>query len=185
MTCANIVNIQARNGKVTIAGGAAKRIALERRTIARIIENRPKTVALARTTPVQAIDRPTVVHAGTPGLQGPPGTGAGGGIPPIAFAYGDAPGTVWTAPVAGRVVLARVTIDPAFDGAGAEVLVGTAGTPGLLVDATRVAPSMVGDYELTPDVDLLAGTAVRITINPGSGASQGAGVLFLDFVPTT
>lgn len=184
MSCANIVNIQARNGKVTITGGAAKSIALERSTVARIVENRPKTFALARTTPVKTIDRPTVVHAGTPGLQGPPGTSAGGGIAPIAFSYGDAPGTVWTAPVAGSVVLARVTIDPAFNGAGAEVLVGTAGTPGLLVDATRVDPSMVGDYELTPDVDLPAGTAVRITINPGSGASQGAGVLFLEFVPT-
>lgn len=91
MSCAPIVNVHARQANVSIKGGGAKRIVLSRDTVAKIIENRPQAVVLDRSTPVRQVDRPTVVHAGTPGLQGPPGTGGAGYVHTQA-----SPAATWT-----------------------------------------------------------------------------------------
>jgi hypothetical protein len=41
----------------------------------------------------------------------------------------------------------------------------------------------IGQYETVPDFDLSEGDGVRIYITPGTGATQGAGFLLIEFVP--
>lgn len=183
MSCAPTIKITARNGNVTIRGGAAKRIPLSRETVARIVERRPTMRVLDRSTPIHAIDRPTQVSVGTPGLQGPPGSGAGGGIAPIAFAFGDAPGTVWTPAQSGLLSYARVIVDEVFNGSGAQLVVGTGSDPDAVMPAAYVDLTALQEFENTPDIHLNVGEAVRLTITPGAGASTGAGRLLLNFIP--
>jgi hypothetical protein len=119
---------------------------------------------------------------GRPGERGLPGT-SGGTIPPIAFTYGEAPHDVFTAPSDGRVVLSRIGISEAFDGAGAQITVGTSANHDALIGADDNDPMQLGQYETVPDFDLSEGDGVRIYITPGTGATQGAGFLFIEFVP--
>ena len=91
MTCPPKVTVLDRGARVTIAGGTTKRVTLARSTVAKINANRPKVVPALRSTPVVVVDRPTVVHAGTPGLQGPPGTGGAGYVHTQAT-----PAATWT-----------------------------------------------------------------------------------------
>ena len=102
----------------------------------------------------------------------------------LNFSYGDAsPSVIYTPSVNAVMTLCRIDIDTAFNGAGAALAVGTAASPQLLMPADRNAPSMVAAFETTPDVTVLAGTDLRLTITPGGGASQGAGRIVLDSIP--
>jgi hypothetical protein len=144
---------------------------------------------------VAAEDRNTVVRqnlqraavataAGPQGPRGPAGSSAGVN-PPINFSFGDAsPTPVLTLPAASEVAGIQLQIEQAFDGAGAAIRLGIAGQPGLLLDTWQNDPTSVGIYEVTPRVELPAGTALILTITPGAGASAGSGQFLINTIPT-
>jgi hypothetical protein len=68
------VRIGGNATQVTVRGGAAQRVTLDRRTVAAIANNRPTTVVQPGVTPVAVTLRDTVVRAGSAmGAQGPQG----------------------------------------------------------------------------------------------------------------
>ena len=106
--------------------------------------------------------------------QGPAGSSAA--LPPVAFAFGDAsPRAVYTPPAGVLVIGVRLLIDTAFNGVGAALQL-QAGAK-VLMPAALNDPATVGEYESSPRADVPAGSAFVLTINPGAGATQGAGRL--------
>lgn len=169
--------------RVTIRGGQGQRITLRKDTVAKINDARPRVIHDLCSTPVNVVDRPTNVQTGGGmGVQGRPGA-PGGSVPAIAFSYGDAPGVIWTASSPGFLTYVRAKVLTAFNGAGAELRIGT------LADAESVLPASMSllsqddEYENTPDIHLAAGEAVLIAIAPGVGATAGNGLVFLEFQP--
>jgi hypothetical protein len=139
-------------------------------------------------TRVQVDLSPVVVQfteAGMRGMPGPAGVGGTGAIPPIAFSYGDAARAVFTPDVPSILVSARVRITVPFDGAGPEIRLGTAADDDAFMSAADSDPTMAAEFETTPDVPLADGASVRLTITPGAGATQGAGVLLLNVLPAS
>lgn len=68
------VKVLEHGARVTVRGTGVQRITLDRRTVAKINDNRPKQVIQRRDTPVKVADRSTIVRAGNGmGVQGPPG----------------------------------------------------------------------------------------------------------------
>jgi len=68
------VRIGGAGTAVTVRGGAAQRVVLDRRTVAAIDNGRPQVLVNAAGTPVQVDQRDTVVRAGSAmGVQGPQG----------------------------------------------------------------------------------------------------------------
>lgn len=125
------------------------------------------------------------VAAGPQGPRGPAGSSAGVN-PPINFSFGDAsPVPVLTLAVDSEIASVQLEIEQAFNGVGASIRLGTAAEPGLLLDAWQSDPSTAGVYETTPRVQLPAGTALVLTIVPGSGASAGTGQFLINSIPTT
>jgi hypothetical protein len=118
-----------------------------------------------------------------PVIKGAPG---GGLQAPLNFAYGDAsPDVVFTPAVDCELTDLALQITTPFDGVGASLKVGTIADPALLMDTWQNDPGSACIYETSPHQALSAGTAVRLTINPGTGASQGAGQLIFTVLPTT
>lgn len=177
-----IARIENHQGCVRI-GGTQQRITLGNATVAKINANRPNTVVQPRNTPVNVTDRPTLVKAGggmgVQGVRGEPG----GSIPAISFSFGDAAHTVWTPDAPGLLTYLRILIDTAFDGEGAAIIVGTLSEPDAAMPADYSNPAALQEFENTPDIRLDAGEGVRLAITPGSGATQGAGRLILQFLP--
>lgn len=95
-----------------------------------------------------------------------------------SFNFGDAPQTIWTMPVGGRVVDASVAIRTPFNAAGATIKLGTAADDDGIVGTGDNVPTVAGEYGVTPDFDLSQSTAIRLTVTP-DGASAGAGVVTL------
>lgn len=140
--------------------------------------------------PIVRRERSSVlIPTGAPGARGPagedgqPGIDAQGQIPPIPFSWGDAPATVYTPEVDGMLTIVRVQYTTAFNGSGATLVVGTTADPDAAMPAAYNSPHSVYEYENTPDLPLDEGEALVLTITPGT-ASQGAGLLFLTFLPT-
>lgn len=136
------------------------------------------------------VDRSDVIALTTPGVQGPkgdPGLSPAGLLPPINFAFGDAtPATVAMLGDTSEVVGISLQIEEAFDGAGASIALGTADAPESLLATWQSDPTDgAGVYETTPRVELPAGTAIVLTLNPGAGATRGRGQIVLSAVPTT
>jgi hypothetical protein len=176
-----VVNIRNHCGSVRIGGGAARRITLSNSTVAKINANRPRTVVQAINTPVQAVDRPTLVKTGGGmGVQGRPGA-AGGTIPPIDFAFGDAGSIRWVAPAAGTVTVVRLDFTEAFD-APAQVQVGITADHAALMPADRSDPTQLASFGVIADVEIAQGDGVWLEITP-NGATRGAGTLYVSFVP--
>ena len=147
-----------------------------------LVQGQPSTVMLdrpsARTLQITVPGPP-----GPPGADGQPGADAAGQIPPHAFAWGDAPQAVFTAGADGVLTVCRLQMTTPVNGAGASLIVGTAAVPDAALPASWNNPYTAYEFENTPDLALVAGEQVLLTITPGT-ASQGAGLLFLAFLPT-
>jgi len=71
------VRIGGAGTAVTVRGGSAQRVVLDKRTVAAIDNGRPQVMVNAAGTPVQVDQRDTVVRAGSAmGVQGPKGESA-------------------------------------------------------------------------------------------------------------
>lgn len=120
-----------------------------------------------------------VAEPGMPGPAGPPGSA----LPPISFAYGDAsPAQIYTLTKRSMVISCSLYIRTAFDGAGAALKVGTPSAPEALLPAGFNDPNSLGQYENSPDLELPAGSQITLTITPGTGASQGNGVVVIELL---
>lgn len=113
------------------------------------------------------------------GEQGPPGPPGSADIE-VTFSFGDAtPATLTTAP-AGRLIYGvELYIKTPFDGTGAALSVGDAGQADRLLSSVENDISTAGGYFSTPAYAYAADTAIRLSITPGAGATQGAGVIVL------
>lgn len=113
---------------------------------------------------------------GPAGAPGAPGSGA----VEIAFAFGDAtPAMLLTAPANKTVYGVGIHLHTAFNGTGAALSIGDAGDPARLMAATANDPAAVGSYLTSPNHRYGVGTPLILTITPGGGATQGAGIVTL------
>lgn len=120
-----------------------------------------------------------VIEVAAQGPAGPPGASGAGSIE-IAFAFGDAtPKVLLTAPANKTVYGAGLHIHTAFNGTGAALSIGDAGDPARLMAATANAPDQVASYLTSPNHRYGVPTALILTITPGGGATQGAGIVSL------
>lgn len=156
--------IQAKQQKVVVRAGVPA---------LRVREEHTTTVVKPVVKTIKITDR---------GPPGPPGP-VSDGIPAIPFSYGDASSVVATAPADGIITIVRIDFETPFNGAGAQVTVGVLGDTDALMPATQNEPSEQASFEDVVDYPVTAGMAVWLDIVGGSGATQGAGVLFLGFVP--
>lgn len=149
----------------------------------------PRVLAMADTHPgvfaqggahvgvhVSSAGRPSVLVSPV-GARGAPGGEASGNLE-ASFAFGDAtPVALGTAQ--GIAVALSLVITEAFNGVGAQLSVGTAGSPELLMAVAQNAPGEIARYEANPGFPI-ANQPLFLFITPGVGATQGAGVLFLE-----
>jgi hypothetical protein len=156
--------------------------------VVQVIENTSSTEVLRDPSTQVAVlrDPSTVVELnarGPMGPIGPAGPASDGTIAPISFSYGDAPGVVFTPSEDGTLTYARVVFETAFDGASPAFKLGTLADDDCVMATHQNDPLEVGEYEVTADAPLVAGQSVYIAITPGAGASQGAGLIYLTFIP--
>lgn len=131
-----------------------------------------------------AVER-VIVFAGEQGPPGPAGatgpTGPPGSVAvEAAFAFGDATPTAIVTALAGKLVYGvELYIKTPFDGVGAQVVVGDAAQSDRLMAANENDLSAVGGNHTTPAHAYAVDTPVLLSVTPGAGASQGAGVIVL------
>ncbi|MGH8562715.1 MAG: hypothetical protein ACREXW_00990 [Gammaproteobacteria bacterium] len=129
--------------------------------------------------PSQEIEIVEVAAQGPAGPPGPAGP-SGAGVIEIPFAFGDAtPKTLLTVPAEKTVYGTGIHIFTAFDGTGPALQIGDADDPGRLMPAGSNAPGEVGSYLASPNHRYATATVLFLTITPGGGASQGAGIVIL------
>lgn len=172
------IPIEVSTGTQTLAPAVAPRTVVVNPTVTTV-----STTPAVRVVDVTQAPREVVLN-GT-GQQGPVGPAgpSSDGVAPLSFSYGDAPGVVWTPSQAGTITEARVVFTAAFNGVSPSVIVGTIAAPDSILAADQNDPTAAGEFEATADKHLAANEGVRLAITPGSGATQGAGVLYLMFVP--
>lgn len=96
----------------------------------------------------------------------------------VPFAFGDAPQTIYTMPLTGRVIEAGVSYRTAFNGAAPTLTLGHNLIVGSILGTTDSDAKQADQYEVYPDLDLIAGDLIKIAIVP-SGSTVGAGVVRL------
>lgn len=118
-----------------------------------------------------------IVEAAEQGPPGPPGANGSGGIE-FPFAWGDASPRQIVIAVAGKLIYGvQIHIATAFDGVGASLTVGDAGQTDRLMSVYKSDPNTAGTYTASPAHRYGVATPILLTINPGAGASAGAGLL--------
>lgn len=120
-------------------------------------------------------------ESGLKGDQGPPGTSGGIEFP---FSWGDAsPASVVVAPSGKLVYQVQLHIYTSFDGVSPTLQVGDVGQADRLMSAAQNDPTETGTYSSSPAKIYGSDTSVLLTINPGTGATAGSGLLIL-FIET-
>ena len=120
-----------------------------------------------------------ILEVSEQGPPGPPGANGSGGIE-FPFAWGDASPRQIVIAAAGKLIYGvQIHIATAFDGVGAALTVGDAGQADRLMSVYQSDPNTVGNYTAAPSYRYGTATPLLLTINPGAGASAGAGLLTL------
>lgn len=96
-----------------------------------------------------------------------------------AFDFNDSgPLLIYTAPPGGKVILSvELYVSEAFDDAAATAVVGTTGTPDLLMQNDDLNLQAVGDYENNPVIEVAGGEQVFLTLTPGTSTQGKGGVI--------
>jgi hypothetical protein len=138
-------------------------------------------VVLEPTAELLVLEEPQTIAVVTMGEQGPPGApGAGSGAIEINFAYGDAtPSQLVVAPAGKLIYSVAIHIRQSFDGTDAALTIGDAANPDQLMAAIENAPALVGSNTTSPAFAYDVDTQLLLSITPGAGASQGAGLVTL------
>ena len=115
------------------------------------------------------------------GPKGDKGDSAEAGLY-VPFSFGDAtPKTI--GPNEANKLIERVTIiiTTPFNGVGATLAIGDSGTPMGLMEATDNEPQTPATYQVHPNVSFADTRNLLLTIVPGAGATQGAGIVSITF----
>lgn len=113
------------------------------------------------------------------GSQGPAGLNGVGALE-FPFAYGDSSPALITTITANKTILSvTLIITTAFNGAGASLAVGDTGNYSRHMTTSENDAGTVGGYSTTPAYEYGSNTAIYLSITPGAGASQGAGILVI------
>lgn len=131
---------------------------------------------------VRDVVQTNYITRGSPGPIGPSGTSEIS-VPPIAFAYGDAPSLRWTAPVNGVFLNTRIELDVAFNGSAPSIKVGIIGNVEALMSSVENDPKTVAIYDVASDFNVTAGMGIWLEISPGAGTNAGTGTLYVTFIP--
>lgn len=98
----------------------------------------------------------------------------------VPFNFGDAsPKPITVVPANKLVLNSSIVITTGFDGSTASLTVGSAATPDDIMTTSDVAPSVASTWSSNPNTVYGADTQVYLTINNGSGATSGSGILIL------
>lgn len=134
-------------------------------------------------TESQLLEVGTVGPQGPQGPQGPPGSSSGfvNGSAHVEFEWNS----VTTLPISvvtgDKVVIkASIIIMQAFNGTAPSLRIGDTGNLSRLVGVSDNNPSAVGEYSVSPQVSYNVDTQINLIINPGSGASQGSGLVVIE-----
>lgn len=107
--------------------------------------------------------------------------GMGGNSIVREFSFGDATPDLIATLVIGQYLSAiRIDVLEAFDGLGAEISIGTIGSPESLVRADGSLLSSVGIYEHSRAIS--GPLSINMFITPGAGASTGRGKITLSII---
>lgn len=102
----------------------------------------------------------------------------------LNFSFGDAsPEPIEIIASGKKIISIRLFIHTAFDGTGAALSVGPSGDPDQLMDELENNPAAVGEYSVYPGISFGSATLVQLHITPGSGASQGSGLVVMEVEP--
>ncbi len=98
------------------------------------------------------------------------------------FAYGDAtPATIVDAPANRVIISSQIIITESFNGTGSALKLGDVAVLDRLIAESENAPGVVAAYETAPIFSYGSSTPILLTITPGSGATQGRGLVQLEF----
>jgi len=100
----------------------------------------------------------------------------------LSFSFGDSsPVNVIVAASGQLIESVKILILTTFNGVGAALEVGDAGQSDRLLSQNQVNPSVAATYESNPNYTYGASTQIKLTITPGTGASQGSGLLIITY----
>lgn len=100
----------------------------------------------------------------------------------LNFSFGDASPSVLFTIAANKIIEeVRIIILTEFDGVGASLKVGDALQDDLLLNEDQNDPTIAATYISTPNISYNSPTQILLTINSGSGATQGSGILLLKY----
>jgi hypothetical protein len=98
----------------------------------------------------------------------------------VPFNYGDAsPKPIAIVPANKVVLMSSIVVTTGFNGVTATLTVGSATTPDDIMSTSDVAPSVLSTWSSNPNTVYGVDTQVYLTINNGSGATAGSGILIL------
>lgn len=158
-----------------------------------VVEFDEYEIAIEEATSVEVIEETTLIvveetgvvilEVGEPGNAGPTGQQGPAGTPriEIPFSFGDATPLVLFTALAGKLIQ-RVTlfIESAFDGDTPSLMIGDEGDAARLMSAGENDPREEAAYQVTPNLSYDTDTQVKLFISPGSGASQGSGLVVVE-----
>ncbi len=108
------------------------------------------------------------IPLGPRGADGAPGNS----LPTVYFDYGDAtPAVIYTAPADQIIKAITLIVIIPFNGSGAAVSIGTDADPELLMSEAENLLTGIGSFETDPNETISSGTAVKVFITPGAGAT--------------
>lgn len=98
----------------------------------------------------------------------------------LVFNYNDtSPEFIVTVPAHLVVTDVDIIIYTAFDGTGAALTIGTVSSPSSLMTSSQNNPAALGTYATTPGTQYSVDTVIKLTITPGTGATQGLGKVLI------
>jgi hypothetical protein len=111
-------------------------------------------------------------------------TWAPGGVAPafveVSFNYGDAsPKLLTTVPANKLVLMSSIVIKTAMNGTGPSLTIGSTSVPDDVMATTDNAPGILSNWTNNPDTVYGSDTPIYLTINNGSGATAGSGLVIL------
>jgi hypothetical protein len=103
------------------------------------------------------------------------------GLVRVPFSYGDAsPKPIAVLPANSTVFTATIVLQVPFNGVGAALTLGDAGVGDRLIAANQNDPAQEAEFEVNPGFTYSTATQILLTINPGAGATSGAGYVLLE-----
>jgi hypothetical protein len=102
--------------------------------------------------------------------------------PQVEFSWGDAtPRVIVAVPANTTILTAQIIIVTPFNGVGAALSLGDSGNPERLIGIGQNDPTSWGEYETNPGYEYTSSTQIILTITPGTGNSQGSGIINLEY----